>query len=57
MSGEVFDRYWRLKARLPDRKGALCRVVARGTMNSALIEFEDGARFCVSRNAFRKVTA
>ena len=34
-----------------DRKGALCRVVVRGARNSALIEFEDGARAIVSRNA------
>lgn len=45
--------YWR--SRLPERKGQLCRVLARGAMNSALVEFEDG--FCVvtSRYAVRKV--
>lgn len=38
-------------------QGALCRVMARGAMNSALIEFEDGARAVVSRNALgRAVT-
>lgn len=32
-----------------------CRVVARGkTMNSCLIEFENGQRECVSRNAIRR---
>lgn len=40
----VFDRC---------RKGELCRVVARGTMNSALIEFEDGYRTVTSRNGLR----
>ncbi len=35
--------------------GKRCRVVARGKMNSALIEFEDGTREIVSRNALRKV--
>jgi hypothetical protein len=41
-----------------DRKGARCQVIARGAMNSALIEFEDGARAIVSRNALRRaVTA
>lgn len=44
--------YWR--AKLPDRKGQLCRVVARGNMNSIMVEFEDGARFVTSRNAVRK---
>ena len=39
---------------LPDLKGRLCRVLARGSMNSALVEFEDGTRHVVSRNALRK---
>lgn len=38
-----------------DRKGELCRVIVRGRMNSALIEFErDGFRAVVSRNALRR---
>lgn len=37
-----------------DRKGERCRVVARGRMNSALVEFEDGARFVTSRNGLRR---
>jgi hypothetical protein len=37
------------------RKGKLCRVLARGKMNSALIEFEDGYLAVTSRNALRKV--
>lgn len=32
-----------------------CRVLARGTMNSVLVEFEDGERVVTSRNAVRKV--
>lgn len=32
-----------------------CRVVARGTMNSVLVEFENGQREVTSRNAVRKV--
>lgn len=36
-------------------KGRICRVIARGTMNSAEIEFLDnGQREIVSRNALRK---
>ena len=31
-----------------------CRVVARGSMNSVLIEFEDGGREVVSRRALRR---
>lgn len=55
MSDATFDRVWRLHVRLPERFGKRCRVIARGTMNSALIEFEDGVRHIVSRNAFRRI--
>lgn len=50
MSAPVtFDRYWRLRVRLAERHGHRLRVVARGSMNSALIEFQDGLRHVVSR--------
>lgn len=41
----VFDR---------PRKGDRCRVVCRGSMNSALVEFEDGYRVVTSRNGLRR---
>lgn len=48
---------WRANAiRTLDRKGQRCRVLVRGKMNSALIEFEDGFRAVVSRNALRKIS-
>ena len=34
--------------------GLPCRVVARGRMNSILIEFKDGTREVVSRNSVRR---
>jgi hypothetical protein len=34
--------------------GEPCRVLARGTMNSALLEFEDGCRTVTSRNGLRR---
>lgn len=37
-----------------DRKGDRCRVVARGTMNSALLEFGDGFRVVTSRSGLRR---
>lgn len=37
-----------------DRKGQTCRVLARGAMNSCLVEFEDGWRMITSRNAIRR---
>jgi hypothetical protein len=39
---------------LRGRVGQRCRVLARGNMNSALLEFEDGFRTVASRNAIRK---
>ena len=36
------------------RKGQRCRVLARGTMNSGLVEFEDDWRMVTSRNALAK---
>ena len=37
------------------RKGQRCRVIVRGKMNSAWIQFEDGFEAVTSRNALRKV--
>lgn len=37
------------------RKGMRCRVLARGAMNSAMIEFEDGYWTITSRNGLRRV--
>ena len=50
-----FDRYWRIRTRLAERHGQRLRIIARGTKNSALVEFEDGVRHIVSRNAYRKL--
>lgn len=49
--------HWRNSARRTfdrERKGELCRVVCRGAMNSALVEFEDGHRVVTSRNGLRR---
>lgn len=49
-----FGHVWHWRARLPERKGQRCRVLARGRMNSILVEFEDGYRVITSRFAVRK---
>ena len=36
------------------RKGQVCKVTARGKMNSCWVEFEDGFVMVTSRNALRK---
>lgn len=45
---------WHWRARLPERRGQLFRLLATGRLNSCLIEFEDGWRVITSRNALRK---
>lgn len=46
--------YWRVRAKLPERFNQPCRVLARGRMNSILVEFADGFRVLTSRNFVRK---
>jgi hypothetical protein len=36
------------------RKGERCLVLARGTMNSCLVKFEDGFTMVTSRNALKR---
>ena len=48
-----YPYYWRVRSRLPERFGQFCRVIARGRMNTALVEFADGYRVA-SRNYMRK---
>jgi hypothetical protein len=49
-----FDHMWYWRSRLPDRKDEPCRVLARGAMNSVLVEFGDGTRVITSRWAVRR---
>jgi len=37
-----FTYLWFWKKRLPERKGQECRVLARGRLNTILVEFKDG---------------
>jgi hypothetical protein len=50
----VWDHVWFWRSRLPERKGAPCRVLARGKRNTVLVEFEDGALVTTSRHAVRR---
>lgn len=47
--------YWRVRTRFPERFGQTCRVLARGRMNSCLVEFADGYRVVTSRNYVRRL--
>jgi hypothetical protein len=50
-----YDYVWHWRKHLPERNGQRCRVLARGKMSSALVEFEDGYRAVVSRYALRRL--
>ena len=54
---QPFDHVWFWRSRLPERKGQRCRVLARGAMNSVLVEFEDGTKTVTSRYAVREAGA
>lgn len=49
----ALDHVWFWRARLLHRKGERCRVLARGRMNSVLVEFADGEKVITSRYAVR----
>uniref|UniRef100_A0A6M3XH07 Uncharacterized protein n=1 Tax=viral metagenome TaxID=1070528 RepID=A0A6M3XH07_9ZZZZ len=52
----VYRYVWKNNEKRRMLYGRHCRVLARGTMNSALVEFVDtGQRECISRNALRRV--
>jgi hypothetical protein len=42
---------------LAHRAGDRCRVLARGRLNSILVEFQDGQRVITSRYAVRRAAA
>lgn len=46
---------WWWKAKLGDRHGQPCAVLARGKMNSSLVAFADGHRVLTSRHAVRRL--
>lgn len=47
--------HWRKFPIGVSRKGQLCRLLAVGRMNSAMVEFEDGARFITNRRGLRRI--
>jgi hypothetical protein len=53
----MFDRWWRVRATLPERYGQKCRILKRGKMNSCMVEFEDGYRTITSRWSVRLIVA
>jgi hypothetical protein len=52
---KTFPYIWFWRKRLPERKGQKCRILARGRLNSILVEFPDGYIVITSRYAVRKI--
>lgn len=51
----AFDHVWFWRAKLGDRKGQRCAVIARGKKGSVCVKFEDGSTVITSRHAVRKM--
>jgi hypothetical protein len=45
---------WGNNSKRATLKGRRCRIIGRLKMNSAMVEFENGQREVISRNALRK---
>lgn len=52
----VYDYYWRVRTRLPERRGMVCAVVARGKLGSVLVRFPDGAAYITGRTNVRLIS-
>lgn len=47
---------WQNNEKRKALKGRFCKVLVRGRANSALVQFENGQREVVSRNALGRLT-
>ena len=50
----IFTYAWGNNGKRAILKGRNCKVLARGRMNSALMQFENGQKEIISRNALRR---
>lgn len=50
----IWTHVWYWRARLPERHGQPCRVLARGAKNTVLVQFSDGFLVLTSRYAVRR---
>ena len=53
-SGQQLATLYEFRWNRLGRKGQTCKCLARGTMNSCLLEFGDGFKMVTSRNALRR---
>ena len=54
---DALTHVWRVRTRLPERHGQPCAVLARGSLNSCLVRFADGAMVVTSRWYVRRKEA
>ena len=54
MDKALYEYRWGNNPKRATLKGRLCKVVARLTLNSCIVEFENGQREVISRNALRR---
>ena len=54
IEGKIYIYSWGNNPKRATMKGRKCRALRRYKRNSALVEFENGQREVVSRNALRK---
>ena len=50
----MFDHLWRSRSIMTDRVGQKLRILALGTMNTAMVEFEDGHRCVTSQFGYHR---
>lgn len=55
MSEQLYEYRWSNNPKRARMFGRICKVLARGKMNSCSVEFENGERCIISRNALKKV--
>ena len=46
---------WGNNSKRLELKGRICKILKRLSLNSAIVEFENGQREVISRNALRRV--
>ncbi|MFH2076581.1 MAG: hypothetical protein ABIJ57_14760 [Pseudomonadota bacterium] len=51
----LYRYVWKNNSKRKTLYGRLCTVIYRGRPNSALVEFENGQREIISRNAIRRI--
>jgi hypothetical protein len=54
-TGKKRQKFYVYRWNRQGRKGYVCRVLARGAMNSCLVQFADGFKMVTSRNALRRL--